>query len=315
MGGSGGSGGFGGGGIFGGGSPQEIADKLREAEASTATDAFITEVNELLATILADANDRDTAANAKYLEEIRIALESGTDGVVDLYFGGSVSKHTYVDGISDVDALVVLDEHKLGLKDPATICVEILDRLRQALTHAVEADGFAITIHFPECPVQIVPVLRRGADYLLPSSDLSSWSRTRPKAFTDLLTTTNKTCNGKLVPTIKLAKILMSSLPEGRRPSGYHLENLAVNAFSEYDGAKTPRAMLHHFFAQAPALIRSPIIDRSGQSAHVADELGSSDSTARLIVADAVDRIGRRLRNADASGNIGHWRSLFGVSD
>ena len=46
--------------------------------------------------------------------------------------------------------------------------------------------------------------------------------------FADTLTAANKACSGKVVPTIKLAKVLLSDLPDGRRPSGYHLENLAV---------------------------------------------------------------------------------------
>jgi len=71
--------------------------------------------------------------------------------------------------------------------------------------------------------------------------------------------------------------------------------------------------MLHHFFARASDLIRSPIPDRTGQSTHVDDYLGPQDSVERLVVADAVARIGRRLRNADGAMDLEQWKRLLGV--
>lgn len=305
MGGSGGS--------FLGGNPRELADKLRKAEQETDDQAFRTEVEKALGQVLSGANDRDTDAVARHLGTIQQALEKEIGGVVEVLFGGSVAKKTYVDGLSDVDALVVVNESELAAADPKTVCDYMLQRLSERLEGRVEPDGFAISVHFADVTVQVVPAIRRGSDYLLPSDDCTQWSRANPDAFREALTTTNKACNGKVVPTIKLAKVLLADLPENRRPTGYHLENLAVKAFAGYQGPFTPREMLHHFFSQAPELIRTPIRDRTGQSAHVDDHLGPKDSMERLVVADAVDRIGRRLRNADGAKDLELWKRLLGV--
>lgn len=300
-----------GGGFFGS-DPRDVADKLRQAEQDTGDQAFRSDVEKLLGGVLAAANDRDADAVSRHLTTIQQALEKNIDGVVQLIFGGSVSKRTYVDGVSDVDALVVVNESELASADPKSVREYFLARLSERLESRISADGFAINVEFSDVTVQLIPVIRRGNDYMLPNPECTSWSRARPNAFTDALTAANKACNGKVVPIIKLAKVLLADLPENRRTNGYHLENLAVEVFSGYQGPYTPRDMLHHFFAKAPDLIRTPIPDRTGQSTHVDDHLGSRDSMERLVVADAVDRIGRRLRNADGAKDIEQWKRMFG---
>ncbi len=302
MGGSGGS--------FLDGDPKDVAEKLREAELKAEGQAFGTEVEAILGEVLADANDRDTEAVARHLKTIQQALEKEIDGVVELLFGGSVEKHTYVDGLSDIDALVVLNQSELVDADPKGACDYFRERLSERLKGRVTRDGFALTVHFADIQVQLVPVKREGNNYLLPSGYRGKWSRIRARAFSDVLTATNKSCNGKVVPTIKLAKVLLAGLPEERRPRGYHLENLAVAAFSGYKGPYTPRAMLHHFFAEAPNHIRTRVPDPTGQSKHVDDYLGGQSDNKRLVVADAVGRIGRRLRNAK---DVEQWRRLLGL--
>ena len=304
-------GGSGGGGFFYG-DPRAEADRLRKAEQEAQEQAYRVEVETLLGRALAGANARDVDAVAAHLGSIQQALEKDIDGVVDLLFGGSVAKRTYVDGVSDVDALVLVNDSDLAGRDPRAVCNYILGRLGERFPGRVSADGFAITVTFADVAVQIVPAIRRGSDFLLPDRACTQWSRTRPEAFTKALTTTNKSCNGKVVPIIKLAKVLLADLPEARRPTGYHLENIALKAFSKYKGPYTPREMLHHIFERAPEIIRTPIPDRTRQSRHVDDHLGQANSTQRLMVADAVARVGRRLRNADGAQDIGQWQRLLG---
>lgn len=301
----------GGGGFFD--DPQKVASKLRKAEQDAKDQFFHTDVEGLLGSVLTNANDRDVDATASHLRLVKQALEKEVGGVVDLLFGGSVAKNTYVEGMSDVDALVVIDNSELAGKNPQFVCDYIQKRLSERLKSSVEADGFAIDVHFSDVTVQVIPVMRRGADYLLPNDECTAWSRVRPQAFAQQLTATNQACGGKVVPTIKLAKVLLRDLPDERRPSGYHLENLAVKAFEGYKGPYTPREMLHHFFSKAPDLIRTPIKDRTGQSSHVDEYLGSKDSMERLVVADSVARVGRRLTSADDSKSIEQWKRLFGI--
>jgi hypothetical protein len=305
--------GGGGGGKFFQTDPKELADKLRRLEQDTEDQAFKSEVEAMLGQVLADANDRDVNLVADCLAEIQEALGNNVGGLVDLLFGGSVAKHTYVEGMSDVDALVIVNDSDLVSLDPKSVCEFLLKKLSDGLDAKVTADGFAITAQFKNIQVQVIPVIRKGDDYLLPNAEATSWSRVRPTAFTDVLTAANKAASGKLIPTVKLAKVLLGELPEDRRPSGYHLENLAVKAFASYDGPCTPREMLRHFFDKAPDLIRNPIPDKTGQSKNVDDNLGPKDSVNRLIVADAVSRIGRKLRNADGAQDIDQWKRLVGV--
>jgi hypothetical protein len=311
MGGGGGGGGSSGG-SFLGKSPQSVAQSIRELEDKAKSEQFESDVAALLGDVLASANDRNTDAVATHLDEIRRALGKDIEGSVDLLFGGSVSKKTYVDGVSDVDALVVLNNSELAGKSPKEVCDYFLARLRERFPSTeVTPDGFALDVQFGDVTVQIVPVIRKGQDLLLPNDTCTAWSRVQPKAFTDALTAVNKTCANKVVPTIKLAKALMASLPEARRISGYHAELLATEIFTSYDGALTPKAMVQHFFAKAPQLVREPMRDPTGQSRFVDDHLGAAHSVERLTIADSLDRIGRRLRNADGAQSVDQWRELF----
>lgn len=301
----------GGGGSFIGGEPENVTKNLRKSERDTQDEVFRGEVEALLGDVLSSANSRDVEAIDRHLGAIRQALEKDVDGVVQLLFGGSVSKRTYVEGISDVDALVVINELELEKSSPREVCDYILSRLSERLKERVVADGFAINVEYADATVQLVPVRKHDGNLLLPNRERTKWSRIEPEAFTKELTEANKASNGKLVPVIKLAKVLLSNLQENRRPSGYHLENIAVKAFDNYQGKLTPREMIHHLFSMAPDIIRSPIVDKTGQSKHVDDYLGQKESLSRLMMADAVDRIGRRLRNAEGAHDIEQWRSLF----
>jgi hypothetical protein len=118
--------------------------------------------------------------------------------------------------------------------------------------------------------------------------------------------------DGKLVPTIKLAKGIIAGLPDQRRLTGYHIEVLAVAIFKGYAGPRTPKAMLRHFFENLPDAVRQPRRDATGQSVYLDDYLGERDSLQRRIVADAMDRIARRIRNADGAHSVPMWRELLG---
>jgi hypothetical protein len=303
----------GGGGTWGSRAPEDIARELRELEQKTGADEYEAHTASYLASILADANDRRVEAIGTHLDEIKSALHKEVEGTIDLLFGGSVSKRTYVAGLSDVDALAVLNDSDLANKTPREVCDYILLRLHErfGFQTQVVADGFALTVKFSDISVQIVPVKRRGEELLLPHPDLNDWTRTRPSAFADVLRASNAANSGKVVPVIKLAKVILSQLPEGR-PAGYHVEALAVEAFSNYQGRHTPKDMLHHFFEKSASLVLQPLTDRTGQSAAVDTGLGAANSLERLLLADRLGRIFRRIRNADGARNLGGWRQLFG---
>src|SRR5688500_11974232 len=83
--------------------PEDISKKIREQEVSSKDNAFEAEVAGLMRELLANVNDRDSETLQAHLQTIKDALDLGIDGSIDLRYGGSVSKHTYVDGLSDID--------------------------------------------------------------------------------------------------------------------------------------------------------------------------------------------------------------------
>ena len=292
--------------------PEDMARRIRQAEDSARDDVFETEVNEYLGSMLTDFNARDVEGTQEVLNQVKADIENEIEGTVDTLFGGSISKHTYVDGISDVDALVLLDNSELAnesAKETRSFLAEILrDRYGR---DAVIEGKLAVTVELHDKTIQLLPALRDGNRVKIVSNDGHGWSEVNPQGFTKALTNANKNLNGKLVPCIKLIKAIVSTLPEKRQITGYHTESLTIKVFKKYDGQETPKAMLKHFFESVPEHITKPIRDSSGQSVHLDDYLGTENSLERRIVADALGRLGRKIRNADGASALDRWSDLF----
>src|SRR6266849_4208134 len=71
--------------------------------------------------LLAGFNDRDVELVNSRLDEIKTALKEELETAFDQVFGGSVAKHTYVDGLSDIDSLLVINESKLVTETPERV--------------------------------------------------------------------------------------------------------------------------------------------------------------------------------------------------
>jgi hypothetical protein len=288
-------------------------ERLREASIRDIGGQHLeSEVNELLTAELAEINSRDVELVRERLDDIEAALGEAVDGTFRLLFGGSVSKNTFVDGLSDVDALVILDPKLMGATTPR----ELLDAFAQVLaaTHAsvgveVAVGRLAVTMTYPDGnQIQLLPALERSSGLAIADADGVGWSAIHPDRFANKLTAVNEANANQVVRTIKLAKRLLSDLPEDRRLSGYHIESLAIEVFDGYKGRKTPREMLTAFFEGAADRVLRPIKDSSHQSVHVDDYLGDRGSLERLLASDALARIGRRLRYASSRSQ---WEAMF----
>ena len=302
-----------GGGFFSGGvTPDELARLTRKAEEGAHDEVFEVDVGNLLASELAEFNDRDVEGIQAVFRSVKQDLEDDIDGTVDLHFGGSIAKRTYVDGLSDVDALVLMDNTELKGQPPSELQHFLADRLRDRYgSGAVSVGALAVTLTHQGQEIQLLPALRDGSKFKVASYSGEGWSRIDPGGFAAALTKANKSMDGKLVPCIKLAKAVIATVPEQRRLSGYHTESLAVHVFKGYDGPKTSKAMLRHFFEKAPDHVKQPIMDSSGQSVHVDEYLGPANSVRRSIVADTLGRIARRIRNADGARSLDGWKELL----
>lgn len=306
-------GGSGGGYFRGGGDPSELARTLRETEAQARDEDYETRVNQQLGEFLKDFNARDVAGTREILDSVKRELADEIGGTVDLVYGGSVARHTYLEGLSDTDALVLIEPDDVGRRTPEGLKDRFAERLRELFgSDNVKVGDLAVTLTVRGKDVQLLPAMREGDGYRIATPDGRSWSKIHPRAFAEKLTQTNKSLDGKLIPTIKVAKAIIATLPKQQQLTGYHVESLAIEAFKNYDGSRTYKAMVAHLFVRAAELVKAPIADRSGQSVHVDEYLGTANSQQRRAVSQALQRVQRKIQNADASKSVDAWGDLVG---
>jgi hypothetical protein len=308
------------GGSGGGFSPsslRKVSRDLQKEQEHSEDQAFDAQVSEMLDDRLAEYNKRNTKAIERHLEDVRSAITESIEGTVETLFGGSLGKHTHVNGLSDVDALVLLRDKALAAKSPAEVLRDLGRILRQKIRGATVTKGtLALTLKFRDGhEVQLLPAVRTQAGFRIASSDGKRWSEIRPERFAQKLTEVNKACGGKVIPTIKLVKPINEGLPARLRLSGYHIESLAVEAFKSYSGRQTTKAMLQHFFTAAAELVKRPILDKTGQSVHVDDSLGAANSARRRAVSQELGRVARAMKNADRVRSAHQWKALLGDTE
>lgn len=311
-------GGGGGGGPFVNRSPEQLAKQVREAEDVTTVKVFEADLNALLGELLASANSRDIGRVQGRLDDIKSELSDTLENSVDLLFGGSVAKHTYVDGISDIDSLLILKDTDLANEAPSVALAKVADIVRTATptSTSVGAGRLAVTIEYRDgMQIQLLPAFKTKQGLKVPSFLRDGWSRISPEKFQKALSKRNEECQSKLIPTIKLAKAVISTLPEAQRLSGYHVESLAIAAFKGYEDRKATATMLPVFFEKARDLVLQPIRDSSGQSVHVDGYLGRANSNKRVEVSHLLGRIAKRMRNASAHMSSDQWKAIFGLTD
>lgn len=306
MGGSGGSG-------FSVSDPKSVADKLRSAEQTAQKEGFSSEVAQMLGDLLKQFNDRDTEKVQERIGELLGLLGDLVEGSVDTVFGGSVARHTYVDGLSDIDCLLTISDGDVGDRSPSDVLKDVAEIIREKLPGCnVSAGNLAVTVEYPDgTSIQLLPAVKGDNQLKVASWDGGHWSDINPEKFQQALTKANGFCSGKLVPTIKLVKAVNAGFPDDVRLSGYHIESLAINIFKGYQGEKTTAAMTEHFFQNAGAAVLSPVIDKSGQSVHVDENLGAEGSPVRVRISHLMDRVSKRIKNANARGSISTWQGLF----
>jgi hypothetical protein len=149
--------------------------------------------------------------------------------------------------------------------------------------------------------------LKSGNKILINDPKNSGWNETSPKIFKKRLSGMNSKLNNMLVPTIKLVKSIISKLPEQKQPSGYHIENLALQVFANYKGSFSYRSMIQHFFNNAGSEVLKSISDITKQSRKVDSYLGSSNSVERKIIADGFASISRKL---NAAYTLDQWKKM-----
>ena len=305
-------GGSGGRSSYTGRSSEQLVNEVR-AEAEKAAGQFEVEVAQFLSDLLSRYG-KDTDLVRQRLDTAKEVLKEETESSFDSLFGGSVAKHTYVDGLSDIDTLLVINGSKFEDQTPSKILDRIQAILRGRLPKDVEIDHgrMAVSIKYPDnMVIQLLPSIRNENVMKVPSARHTGWSEIDPNGFREALTYHNELCGGKLVPTIKLAKAIIANMPEQYRLTGYHVESLAIAAFKKYEGKKTTETMLPLLFERAKGLVLAPIRDSTGQSVHVDGYLGAENSDLRQNVSHLLGGIAKRMRNASYGKSQVQWEALF----
>lgn len=306
-------GGGGGGGYFPS-NPDRLQRLIQEARGTEAQQKLDSEVNVLLQDSLALFNERDTQKVQNYLDRIGQIL--GREFELEQFrFGGSVAKHTYVDGLSDIDALVILDKNDIQREAPKNVLEAFHTLLSKRLTSDdvadIEKGRMAVTVTYRDgAEIQLLPALRSGAKIAVPSAKANDWKETNPKAFQRELSRANERLNGKLVPSIKLVKSIIANLPEQQRLSGYHVEALCLESMTGYRGGKSVKDVILHALDYAAKRVLQPIGDVTGQSRSIDSDLGKANSLERRIVADALSGVTRRLKAAKSAEE---WKRSLGA--
>jgi hypothetical protein len=306
-------GGGGGGGSYTSWSSESLTNAVR-VEQDRAVNTFQLQLAGYLSELLASYNARDHETVRERLGECKAVLGEDFESTFDHLYGGSVAKHTYVDGLSDIDSLLIVNDSRLEDLSAPIILQRMDDSLRGQLPAGVNVThgAMAVTVSYPDgMDIQLLPAIRTPDGLKVPSSRTRGWSHINPDRFNEALTKRNQECGGKLVPTIKLAKAVLATLPEQYRLTGYHVESLAIAAFRGFTGEKTTSTMLPYLFQQAKDLILSPIRDQSGQSVHVDGYLGEANSVIRQYESRLIGNLAKRMTNASAAQSRAQWEALF----
>lgn len=272
------------------------------------------EVNSLLQQELATISDRDVEKVNTRLDRIRDSLGLDVGEIDRLTFGGSVAKHTYVDGLSDTDALLHIrgDSADLSPEEVRNRIKDALDaRLPRGEIDSIDAGKMAVTVRYRDGQeIQLVPVVDRARDQISVSDPSgTNWSDpVDARAFTGSLSAANERQGGMVVPIIKLAKAIFDNRLGNDAPAGYHVEALAVDAFSRYEGPRTHKAMLSYFLREARDGVLRPVRDVTGQSVNIDAALGPENSDARRTLSRKIESISRV---AESTQSLQQWRELL----
>jgi predicted nucleotidyltransferase len=292
--------------------PRRLRTLIKQSQEGTERKRLDSDVNAYLQQLLMTMTNRDAQKIEEYLDEIAEIL--GDDHEIDRFLlGGSVAKHTYVDGLSDIDALVVLPSKNLETKRPQ----EVLNAFAESLSGEMTKDKvttltqgkLAITLGFTDGnEIQLLPAIRHRAELYISNARGSDWKPINPKMFQRELTKANRKLNNALGPTIKLVKSILSDLPEDVRPTGYHVESLSLEVSKGYKGPKTVKSLLLHILAASASHVLQPITDVTSQSRNVDEYLGRKDSDQRIKLSHVIAGISRRL---NAAATVDRWKEVI----
>ena len=267
------------------------------------------QINAYLRNVLRDYNNRDTEAINRHIDVLRDVLEKEDPDVVRTSFGGSVSRHTYVSGLSDVDVLMIVNDSSLSGQDPTSAIGEMADLIGRRMPRTQVRHGdLAVTVRYSDGnEIQMLPAIRTKSGIRIAEPRSNRWSNVvHPERFAQKLTKIKQANAGEGIPTIKLTKGIVARLTQSKRDriSGYHIESLAIEAFKNYRGPYELKRMMSHLADFSANAVRNPIRDSTGQSRHVDDYLGPARSAQRQRASDVFRRVKNSLSHCRTTDDL-----------
>ncbi len=203
---------------------------------------------------------------------------SGTFPRSEYNFSGSITKHTFLFGGSDIDVLVFVPP-----SNPSAPAVEV-----KLLNEAVSGicprtlHEHYITLNPPGgVNIDLVPAFRSiEGNVHIPDPNAQAWIPIFPNLFAEDLDALDKRHYGALKPAIRLTKWLTKrflTVPL----LGHHIELLMFISAYWLSPTKSPLELLSSFLNSSSHLVLTPLRDTSKQRTFVDDYLGEGDSPAR----------------------------------
>ena len=258
---------------------------------------------------LRDYNERDTEAINRHIRGLRQALEQTGNDVLPTRFGGSVSRHTYVDGLSDVDVLLTVNDSSLSGQAPKVVIQRMAELIQQSMPRTqVSTGNLAVTVKYSDGhEIQVLPAIRTKSGIRIANPTRNQWSGVlHPERFAQKLTDINQANRGQVIPAIKLTKALAHRLIRSDRDriTGYHIESLAVEAFKNYRGSTDLKSMVTRLVGFSSKAVLRPIKDSTGQSRYVDDYMGHQGSADRQKAAANFRRMRDSLNQCKSKADI-----------
>jgi len=270
------------------------------------------EINEYIQSLLSKLNSRNIEQVQQHLRTLIDAIEKDLDGTVSLLFGGSVSKSTYAQGLSDIDVLVQVNNSDLDTSNPEEALSYFISRIKDRLPNTqVERGDLAVTVTFSSgYEIQLLPSVKTKTGYKVPKPGLNEWSNVvRPKKFAEKLTKTNQSNGNKIIPMIKLFKSINDNSPRECQISGYHIESLAIDVFKNNRVyPRTIKDALVTFCQRASEVVLNPLKDNTGQSIHVDEYMGVSRSVERRRVSHHLNDLYGQMNSVNS---VDKWKDIL----
>ncbi len=157
--------------------------------------------------------------------------------VESTFTNGSYERDTIIRPLNDVDIFAVLskedwkDEYD-NLPNPQSVLTRIKNYLNglDDYKDKVSQSRPCVTIKLSDKDFDVLPSFAQiGGGYLIPNSDLKSWTYSYPEQLTSDLYETHKKCNYKLKQVVRAIKYW--NRENSKIIPSYHVEETAINIF------------------------------------------------------------------------------------